>query len=178
MIQWDQRLVDSYPNFFDIEVDGKISRPGRPTCASGWADLLERALGRISAAIANEPEAQFKITRIKEKFGTLRLYFEAPELSATARTEVDEAIALAEARSACTCEVCGNEGRLYKTDRWVLTVCERHAEGEPVPIEAGSANVRTEWAARNGKLLACARRYDRANDRFIAIEPDKLDLED
>jgi len=42
----------------------------------------------------------------KEKYATLRFYWEGA-LSPEANAKVEEIIDLAEARSACTCEVCG-----------------------------------------------------------------------
>jgi hypothetical protein len=54
----------------------------------------------------------FKATQIKEKYATLRFYWKGA-LSPEADAQVEEIIDLAEARSACTCEVCGEEGRLY-----------------------------------------------------------------
>jgi hypothetical protein len=51
------------------------------------------------------------VLQIKEKFGTLRFYWDGT-LSSEATAQVEEAIALAEARSACTCELCDAEGQL------------------------------------------------------------------
>jgi hypothetical protein len=41
---------------------------------------------------------------------------------------------LAVARSACTCEICGAEGRLYSRRGWLATRCAEHAAGDPVPV--------------------------------------------
>jgi hypothetical protein len=54
----------------------------------------------------------FRALQIKEKFGALRFYWDGG-LSEATRVKVKEAIALATARSACSCEICGAEGRLY-----------------------------------------------------------------
>jgi hypothetical protein len=51
------------------------------------------------------------VLQIKENFGTLRFYWSG-DISNAARAKVEEALALAVARSACTCEICGAEGRL------------------------------------------------------------------
>jgi hypothetical protein len=92
---------------------------GYPTVGDGWRDLLERALARIAAAVARGPaESGIKIVQIKEKYGTLRIYYDSHKLSKKASAVVDEAIELAEARAACTCDECGAEGRLYDSGGW------------------------------------------------------------
>ncbi|WP_439373145.1 hypothetical protein [Bradyrhizobium sp. DASA03120] len=58
----------------------------------------------------------FKFSQIKKTCGTVRVYWDGA-LSPEAGTQVEEAIALAEARSAVTCEVCGEEGRLPRRRR-------------------------------------------------------------
>ncbi|VIO79137.1 hypothetical protein CI41S_67050 [Bradyrhizobium ivorense] len=53
----------------------------------------------------------FKFSQIKEKYGTLRVYWDG-SLSSEATIQVEEAIALAEARSATCCEIC----EIYRYD--------------------------------------------------------------
>src|SRR4051812_31153935 len=80
------------------------SSQGYAECGDGWRDLLERACVRIEAALG--PGETFETLQIKEKYGTLRWYYTGRP-SEAAKTQVEEAIDLAEARSACTCETCG-----------------------------------------------------------------------
>lgn len=62
--------------------------------------------------------------QIKEKFGTLRFYYDGG----------DEFIrgldSMAASMSSVVCEVCGSPGssRSTKKQRWVLVLCDRHAE--------------------------------------------------
>ena len=91
---------------------------GYPECVEGWCDLLDRARGRIEAALAGNDT--FTTLQIKEKYGTLRLYWRGCLLK-EAEAKVEEAIDLAEARSACTCELCGAEGRLHSRGDWLAT---------------------------------------------------------
>jgi hypothetical protein len=103
----------------DRSLSGPISPPagtpegaeGSPECGEGWRDLLDRACIRIRAALEAHG-GSFRFTQIKEKYGTARLYWEGA-LSEEAEEKVDEAIDLAQARSACTCEQCGEPGRLF-----------------------------------------------------------------
>ncbi|MEW6451370.1 MAG: hypothetical protein AB1490_12005 [Pseudomonadota bacterium] len=158
--RWD-KLMRRYARFF--------SPGGSPSIEEGWADLLDRALRRIESAMANEStEAVFRIVQTKEKFGTIRIYYEAKSLSAAAQKAIEEAIALAEARSACTCEVCGNEGRLHDCAGWYTTRCPRHADGDPVPVGPGRENVRIVRTFHPGGIrIDSCRRYDRERDAFV-----------
>lgn len=169
MTSWKNKLVGGYPALFNVEVRGVVRRPGWPTCSDGWADLLDRMMRRISTAIADEPRATLRIWRIAEEFGRLRVQYECSGLSGTARGAVDEAVALGEARSACTCELCGAEGRLHMYGPWLLTLCGAHADGEAFPVDPDP--VATE-IKRAGKTVT--RRYDRDGDCFIDVGPTPL----
>lgn len=137
---------------------------GHPTVGDGWRDLLERALARIEAARGS---GSVEIVQIKKKFGTLRLYWGGKNISKSALARIEEAIALAEARSACTCEECGAEGRLYDRSGWYLTRCPLHASGDAVEARPGWSNLRvvTKYSAKT--RVTSARRYDRERDMFI-----------
>jgi len=90
--------------------------------------------------------------------GTLRFYWDA-KLSKHAQAAVEEAIRLAYARSACTCEICGNIGRLYSRRGWLMTLCSEHAKGDPVPVKPSSENVHIVWGMVDGRvgMLSCRR---------------------
>ena len=66
-------------------------------------------------------------SRSKRSLGPSGFIWDGRQLSEKALAEVNEAIELAEARSACTCEECGAEGRLYDSGGWYLTRCPRHS---------------------------------------------------
>jgi hypothetical protein len=94
--------------------------------------LLERACVRIRAAVQADG-GSFQLTQIKEKYATLRAYWHGA-LSPEADARVEEAVDLAEARSAVSCEICGEPGLLHGPG-WFTTRCAAHAEGRK-PIEA------------------------------------------
>jgi hypothetical protein len=158
---WRNELMQRYPQLFE--------QGGIPTVGDGWQDLLERALKRIAAAVARDgAKASVRIVQIKEKFGTIRIYRDGHKLSKKALAKIDEAIELAEARSACTCEECGNEGRLYDRKGWYLTRCPRHSAGEPVEIKPGWDNLRVVRTVGRGNAgVTSCRRYDRERDVFV-----------
>src|ERR1700692_2916784 len=138
---------------------------GYPECNEGWRDLLDRACVRIENTLDNGENV--KITEIKEKYGTLRFYWSGDLLS-EAEAKVDEVVDLAKARSACTCETCGAEGRLYSRGGWLATACREHARGGPTPVRAGIENLHIvrRFGAGGLQTVSC-RRYDRATDAFV-----------
>jgi hypothetical protein len=94
------------PRGYDLET-------GLASVGRGWADLVRRAFEAL-------PEGQM-IVQVKEKFGSLRIYFEPNQ---TAYQELLDELA---ATSLTTCEVCGGSGRLRKDRYWQRTLCDEHA---------------------------------------------------
>lgn len=138
---WRAELVEAYPDIFH-PVGVPPGAQGWPDVGDGWRELLERACARIRAAVQADGET-FRATQIKEKYGTLTFYWHGA-LSPDADAKVEEAIDLAEARSACTCEVCGGPGRLYGPG-WLTTRRTAHAEGRrPKEIRPGFENLLIE----------------------------------
>jgi hypothetical protein len=167
--RWREELVLKHPELFrgaaHPEVDG------------GWADLIDRAVERIANA-AKAGRSPVRIVQIKEKYGELRIYTDRVEDSATAAA-VDEAIALAMARSACTCEVCGAEGHLHERGDVFATACDEHARGVPVEVRPGWENIHITRALRDGRVrIVTCRRYDRAADAFVDVPPFALGIKE
>lgn len=94
-------------------------------CGPGWYPILARVEERL-----NELDPDYRVHQIKEKFGTLRFYWEGdiPDGDAI----VDEA----EADSARTCELCGGPGRRRSKGGWLKTLCTAcavaHGYGDPL----------------------------------------------
>ena len=171
---WRVDLIEAHPGLFHPPAGAPEAAEGYPDCEEGWRDLLERACNRIEAALEG---GVFRVLQIKEKYGTLRFYRDG-ELSPEAETKVKQAIALAQARSACTCEICGAEGRLYSRGGWLATACAQHASGEAVPINPGFENVRIFWEVVEERLRTICQRYDRAADALVDVDPKSLGIEE
>jgi hypothetical protein len=140
---WQAQLVARHPGLFNQEINGRVIAPGYPMVGDGWRDLVETAIGRIASAVAAAPAGSLKIGQIKEKFATLRVYLDGSKgLPESTNAAIDEAIDLAEARSACTCETCGEPGRLFKIAGWYKTACDAHGEGQPVRERPSLQNTR------------------------------------
>lgn len=175
---WRRRLMDRYPEIFLRTPSGDESLYGYAFVGDGWRDLIEVAVERIAA---RAPLGSFRIDRIEEKYGTVVMALQRVQagLDADILSAVDEAVALAEARSASTCQICGAEGALYDADGWFVTRCAEHAHGVPVPVRPGWDNVELLMVVSGGHLkVSRARRYDRLTDTFIDIDPSTLEVDE
>lgn len=123
---WHQQLVDLHPDLFVRTFRGVPVASGYPTCGDGWREIVTKLAERVSAAAVGYP---VHFTQILERYGRLSIYWKA-EANPPSRVEhaIDEAIELAEARSACTCVNCGAKGHLFSNGS-----CPDHARGVPVP---------------------------------------------
>jgi hypothetical protein len=163
---WRIELIEAHRGLFHPPAGAPGSAVGYPWCEEGWHDLLQRLCVRLKAALGDDERIQ--IVQIKEKFGTLRVYWRGEVMPATA-AKLHEAIALAEARSACTCEQCGADGRLYNNAGVYMTRCAAHAKGAPVPTELGQENVHLVRIPTPDGYRIVPRRYDRDTDTLAEV---------
>lgn len=171
---WRVDLIKAHPGLFGFRSGTPGVAIGYPDCGDGWRELLERTFVKIEAALAGG--GTLRVLQVEERYGTLRLYWRG-NLSDEARAKVNEAIEKAEARSACTCSECGEEGRLYRSDGNLLTRCAAHAVGRLVEIKPGLENIHLVYRTVHGgtKVITCSR-YDRATDTFVDVPPDYLKI--
>lgn len=84
------------------------------------------------------------------------------------RARIEEALALAEARSSCTCELCGAEGEKYHKDQITKVRCEAHAEGRPLAEARANARLHPiRVMVPSTPRVVTMRRYDRHADAFV-----------
>lgn len=70
-------------------------------------------------------DPNYKICQVKEKFGTLRYYYDTQlEYGTVERKMMDAIVEAAEFRSSITCERCGKYGELRTQRYYVLTLCD------------------------------------------------------
>lgn len=122
----EEQLVKKYPELFQ----DKDKPPTESLmcfgceCDNGWYNIIESACGIIAHHIRNNPAAEelasFRWLQIKEKFGTLRLYY-----TGGADEYILGVIDMAEDLSGDVCEICGDAGKLCGTG-WFRTLCEEH----------------------------------------------------
>jgi hypothetical protein len=174
-LDWRRALVERYPHLFLRGSKGKQFAPGYPTVGDGWRELVEKAIDRIEEA----GNGRIRINQIKEKYGSLRLYFDTLQgLTREQMAAVEDAVALAKARSECTCERCGAQGLLYGDGAWLLTACLQHARGQPIPVRPGFEHLRIEHTVVGGRQVVSYQRYDRETDSFSDIDPKSLGVEE
>ncbi|MFG3593054.1 hypothetical protein [Bradyrhizobium sp. RDI18] len=168
--RWEQMLVQMYPSLFVRSFHGAPFAPGYPICGPGWRDIVVKLVERISQAAANYP---IRFIQISEKWGRLQIYWTSKaSLPQEVEQAVEEAVALAEAASACTCARCGAEARLFSDGGWLLTACAEHARGAPVPTPLGHANAHLVrgYVETDIQIVQC-RHYDRTLDAFVDVDP-------
>ena len=84
----------------------------------GWANLVDATLTRLSST-----HPAVRVTRIKEKFGTLRIGVELP-VPYNVRPILHEATRASET----ICETCGKEGILLNDGNGLQVRCSAHED--------------------------------------------------
>lgn len=131
----------------------------------GWADVLARMFDRIAEALASERvPTKAAIIDIKEKFAEVRVELLCA-VGPDTQAKIDRAILLAEMRSECTCDECGEIGRTRSTlgsSGWLAVKCDDHSAGYPRPIRKGPPKRRIR--DRRGTFDVA---YDRTTDSIV-----------
>jgi hypothetical protein len=173
---WQQLLVQKHPQLFIRSFRGLPFSPGYPVCPDGWCEAVTRMVERISEA-ATGYSVYFR--QISEQHGRLTIYWKAEtNLPRFVEGAIDEAIELAEARSACTCASCGAKGSLFSSGSCLFTACPDHARGVAVPIPGKMKGVHIVRAFVGDKLSVACRRYDWIHDKFVDIDPGSFGIGD
>jgi hypothetical protein len=94
-------------------------------CGDGWYPLLEQLISHIDHYFKHKykgvPEG-FAIVQVKEKFGGLRFYVHGGD------DVVHELIRFAENLADQTCEFCGSNQNIMRSQGWIITACEKCTE--------------------------------------------------
>jgi hypothetical protein len=169
-------LIETFPGFFSPGERRSQGTACLPECGEGWRPILDRCCERIAATL--QDGERFRFEKIVERQGSLRIYW-GGRLSAASEAAVREAIDLAEARSQCVCEHCGEPGRQYRQDGAVITRCDAHARGMPLPVRRGYENVHLTQKVIKGRarvVVAC--RYNPKTDSFAEVDPTALGIKE
>lgn len=138
-LELDKKLCEDYPLIF-----ANRHKPMTETamcwgfdCGDGWYDLLDTLCYLIQRHIdhnkrvreimlakqsANIPDEVYQVVavQVKEKFGTLRFYYDGGD------SFIDGLVAMAETMSSKICMTCGKPGKL-NTNGWWKSACEEHS---------------------------------------------------
>ena len=137
----EEALYKRYAAFFrqkDLSVM-ESCMPWGICCGDGWLDIIDAACATIrnhidsverSNAFVDECEREgtdlpygkqevpyFEFAQIKEKFGTLRLYYDGGD------EYIAGVISMAESMSESVCEDCGKPGS-RRDGGWIRTLCD------------------------------------------------------
>jgi hypothetical protein len=148
----EKQLIEKYPKIFQVR-PGTETTPFALfgiECNDGWYNLLnalcyqiqsridwredfnnriiernkkEDPEGQIGQQLLQEYIPQVVVIQVKEKYGTLRFYYDGGD------EEIGGMVTMAEAMSVVTCETCGNTGKI-RGRRWFYTACDKHTREE------------------------------------------------
>ena len=82
----------------------------RPGDGEGWSEIVDDLFQQIEETLAPRARQAFHIGQIKEKIGSLRLYFRLNEENDHLRPPIDDIIEQARLRTERTCMICGAAG--------------------------------------------------------------------
>ncbi len=137
----DKQLCEKYPKIF-----AQRNAPMQTTAmcwgfehGDGWYNIIDKLCACIqnhidwrqkqrASLLENNPHnvsipdeiQQVVAVQIKEKFGTLRFYYDGGD------EYIRGLVSMAEVISEITCETCGSPGKL-REGGWLRTLCDTHA---------------------------------------------------
>ena len=136
----DEALCKKYPEIFQNRY-GDMRETAMCwgfECGEGWYNIIDKLCGNIQSHIdwrnsqrerllesnpynVKIPDyvPQVVASQVKEKFGTLRFYYEGGD------DYVFGVVSMAESMSGVTCETCGKPGTTGGKG-WIHTACEEH----------------------------------------------------
>jgi hypothetical protein len=169
---WQEQLIRRYPGLFVRSFRGVAFAPGYPRCDDGWPDVVTRLVERVAAASS---DGTVYFTHMVAEHGALRVHWSSrTELTQRLALDIEEAVALAEARSRSTCAECGAEGRLFVSDFRIYPACKGHERGTLVPIVSGFHDVFVKRGIVRSRPALMSVRYDWASDAFVPAPPGSI----
>ena len=111
--EYERKMHEKYPLLF--------SQPyGGIAVGKGWWPMIEQLSATIQSHIdQNKTCPQVVVQQVKEKFGTLRFYYDGGD------DFVHGAVWFAEGMTGLLCEECGGLGT-RRSGGWVRTLCDVH----------------------------------------------------
>jgi hypothetical protein len=130
----ERQLVDKYPLLYKMyDTPRRSSAYTRMNdgfaCGDGWYQLLDNTsekLMNVISKLSKEEQEKYFIFQVKEKFGTLRIYFDSlnNDLSES-ESFIRNIVREAENISSQTCMTCGKNGaKIRSNGRIMFTACD------------------------------------------------------
>jgi uncharacterized protein with HEPN domain/predicted RNase H-like HicB family nuclease len=135
-------LIERYPSLYREARTTPTSKACRFAIdgfcvGDGWHGLLDRLSRKLSA------DPNLHIWQVKEKYGSLRVYFCDP-----IRSDLEAALDKATRESMRTCEICGKPGRLTRRRGWVSVRCKACLKAD----DAEEKIMESKYKSRGGGL--------------------------
>lgn len=149
----DKKLCEKYPKIFSLRYG---DMKDTAMCwgfehDDGWYNIIDRLCANIQHHIdwshkshawnldwneknpdkprdVREPVTQVVAQQVKEKFGTLRFYYDGGD------DYVRGLVSMAESMTEVTCEKCGKPGKMRGTG-WIYTACDEHTDPDDLENE-------------------------------------------
>lgn len=115
---WKDNLLAKYDHLLINDKRWAIRMFGLEV-RDGWRKIIEVMLDKIDEHVKQSGCEPVQIQQIKEKFGTLRVYYEGGD------TAIGNIVHKAEHLSAGTCELCGSRNDVGITMGWITTCCRK-----------------------------------------------------
>lgn len=122
----DRQLCEKYPKIF---TDRHASMMETAMCwgfehGDGWYQIIDSLCANIQNHInwqekISNAVPQVVASQVKEKFGTLRFYYDGGD------DYISGLVSMAESWSAVACEECGSPGT-QNSQGWIKTLCQTH----------------------------------------------------
>jgi len=103
----------------------------------GWRQLIDNAFRSAEQILSDYRDAPFRIVQVKEKLGTLTIYFRQEGLPTEVSDRLSEIMQAARKQSLYVCEICGASARLGSTPGCISVRCASCAPVGWVPSSVG-----------------------------------------
>jgi len=120
--EFQEKLYNDFPSLYqqkDLTIQQSCMAWGCD-CNDGWNDLIYK-LSEDLTKISDKIQA----TQVKEKFGGLRFYWVAEDMTDEQYEMVHKLVENAEEKSYQICEECGSTADVTQTEGWIVTLCPK-----------------------------------------------------
>ena len=125
------KLFNDFPKLYagkDLPLSENLMSFGF-SCGDGWFDIIYDLSKEINDLCKNIDPYPITVLQVKEKFGSLRYYYNVICDDDNLFNKIEEFILNAEKRSNKTCEECGKfSGSKTQINGWVSNLCEKCLE--------------------------------------------------
>jgi hypothetical protein len=120
-----QDILKKYPEFFP---NSEKSVFCGISVGDGWKKLIIETIDKISCELYkyrnNKARPKFMFEQIKEKFGSLVMYYVLENSNETLDDDIENIMDEMQNKSIKICEACGKDGKIRNDMWWIRTLCD------------------------------------------------------